>query len=302
MPGGYTHITLTQLAIEDASQHHPGLLHDDAKLALGYFKKFCIVGSLAPDYPYLDIASSASTAWADEIHKGHSMTFLRAAVPVVRSMTDDNTRHKCIAWLFGFAAHMATDGTIHPVVNLKVGVYEQNKTAHRRCEMSQDVFSQAKLNMGSIDLNQQISTNVNGTSDKTNDNCFDPNVAKLWRDCLLVAYPGHGTPDIDSWHRHMRSMFKLAESGHLFAFARHVIAGQGLVYPLAPEEEYIRNLKVPNGVMDFEQLFNKAKDNVLELWGDLALALQNQSSPLDTRKSWSLDSGIDEDNRMVYWG
>ena len=302
MSGGYTHITLTQFAIEDAIHHRADLLHEDAKLALGYFKKFCIVGALAPDYPYLDITDSASAAWADDVHKGYSMDFLRSAVPLVRNIADDNTRRKCIAWLFGFASHMATDGTIHPVVNLKVGPYEQNKTAHRRCEMSQDVHSHKRLNIGAIDFNQQISTNVNGTSDKADSDRFDPDVAKLWRDCLMRAYPNHSEPDVHSWHRAMRRMMKIAEGGnYLFPFVRHVAANQGLVYPKIPEDEYIKNLKVPNGTMDFDQLFDKAKDNVLELWAYLALSLQNKKSPLDTRKSWCLDTGIDENKNMIYW-
>lgn len=302
MSGGYTHITLAQFAIEEAMHRRPGLLHEDARLALGYFKKFCIVGSLAPDYPYLDVTDSASAAWADEVHKGRALEFLRAGVAQVRAMADDNTRRRCMAWLFGCASHVATDGTIHPVVNLKVGPYEQNKTCHRRCEMSQDVHSHARLNLGALEFNRQISANVDGASDTDNADRFDPNVAKLWRDALLAAYPGKPEPDIHGWHRAMRRMMRLAESGnHLFPFARHVAANQGLVYPVEPEEEYIRNLEVPGGCMDFDELFAKAKGNVLELWGALALSLQGQPSALDTMKSWSLDTGIDEAGRMTYW-
>lgn len=74
-----------------------------------------------------------------------------------------------------------------------------------------------------------------------------------------------------------------------------------LVYPAAPEDEYIHGLEVPGGRMDFDELFAKAKNNVLELWGALALSLQGRPSPLDDLKSWSLDTGIDEAGRMTYW-
>ena len=53
--------------------------------------------------------------------------------------------------------------------------------------------------------------------------------------------------------------------------------------------------------MDFEEIFQKAFNNIVELWGWLALSLQNQVSPLDTLKSWSLDTGIDENGCMIYW-
>ena len=193
MSGGYTHITLAQLAIEEACFKREGLLHDDAKHALGNWKKFCIVGAVAPDYPYLDIMDSNSCAWADVMHKRHAVALLRNGVAKIRDMADVNVRQKCIAWLFGFASHVATDGTIHPVVNLKVGPYEQNKTEHRRCEMSQDVYAHSRLNLGALEFNQQISTNVADTSDADNPDRMDPDVAQLWQDLLTGVYSGSGS-------------------------------------------------------------------------------------------------------------
>ena len=101
----------------------------------------------------------------------------------------------------------------------------------------------------------------------------------------------------------MHRMMKIGESGNvLFPFARHVAANQGLVYPVAAEIQYIQGLEVPSGLtMDFEEIFQKALNNVVELWGWLALSLQKQDSSLDTLTSWSLDTGIYENDRMVYW-
>ena len=307
MSGGYTHVTLTQLAIEEACFRREGLLHDDAKHALGNWKKFCIVGAVAPDYPYLDITDSDSCAWADVMHKGHAVELLRDGAVKIRDMADVDVRQKCMAWLFGFATHVATDGTIHPVVNLKVGPYEQNKTEHRRCEMSQDVYAHRRLNLGVLDFNQQISTNVADSSDADNPDRMDADVARLWQDLLTGVYSGPytqlGLPKIHAWHSAMHRMMKIGESGNvLFPFARHVAAQQGLVYPADPESQYIRGLEVPGGlVMDFEEIFQKAFNNIVELWGWLALSLQKADSPLDTLKSWSLDTGIDETGSMTYW-
>lgn len=303
MSGGYTHITVAQFAIEEARSRREGLLHDDAKRALGKWKKFCIVGAVSPDYPYLDILDSKSTAWADAMHKGHAVTLLRNGVAKIREMPDDNVRQKCMAWLFGYASHVSTDGTVHPVVNLKVGPYEDNKKEHRRCEMSQDVYVHRKLNLGALDFNRQISTNVNNASDENNPDHMDPDVAQLWQDLLVTVYSGLPPPKVHDWHRAMRTVMKIGESGNvLFPFARHVATKQGLVYPEASEPQYIQGLKVPNGsTMDFEDIFQKALINVVELWGWLALSLQKQKSPLDTLTSWDLDTGIDENNRMVYW-
>jgi len=307
MSGGYTHITLAQKAIEEVRNRREGLLHKDARQALGNWKKFCIVGAVAPDYPYLDVLDSNSSAWADAMHKGHAVALLRNGVAKIRDIADTDVRQKCMAWLFGFAAHVATDGTIHPVVNLKVGPYEENKTKHRRCEMSQDVYAHSTLNMGALEFNRQISINVDDTSDVTNRGLMDRDVAKLWQDMLTDVYssfePQLKPPKVHDWHGAMRSMMELAQSGNkLFPFARHVAAHHGLVYPIVPEVEYIRHLDVPGGLtMNFEELLQKALNNIVELWGWLALSLQNQESPLDTLASWSLDTGIDENSRMIYW-
>ena len=307
MPGGYTHVTLVQLAIEAARSHRQGLLHKDAKQAIGKWKKFCIVGAVAPDYPYLDVLERDSIAWADAMHRGHTVTLLRQGVSRIRNITDDNVRQKCLAWLFGFASHVAADGTIHPVINLKVGAYEQHKAEHRRCEMSQDVFVHSQLNLGKVEFNQQISTNVGETSDKLDQDRMDLDVAVLWQELLTGVYsafdPALGPPKVHNWHRAMRQMMKIGENGNvLFPFARHVAAGQGLVYPATSETQYIVGLKTPDGsTMDFEAIFQKALNNILELWGWLALSLQNQASPLDTLINWNLDTGFDEKNRMVYW-
>lgn len=303
MSGGYTHITLAQLAIEEVRNRREGLLHDDAKNALGYWKKFCIVGAVAPDYPYLVLLDRESNAWADAMHKGGTADVLRKGIARLREMEDEDVRQKCMAWLFGFASHVATDGTIHPVVNLKVGDYESHKTQHRVCEMSQDVYAHGRLNMGALEFNQQISVNVNDTSDVDSQSRMDPDVASLWHDVLLGVYPTLPSPRVHTWHKAMRTMMGFGESGNvLFPFARHVAANQGLVYPVKPDDQYIKGLEVPGETtLDFEEIFQKALGNIIELWGWMALSLQEKDSPLETLLSWSLDTGKDKNGKMVYW-
>lgn len=306
MSGGYTHITVAQCAIENGRKTS-GVLHNDAKIALAKWKKFCIVGAVCPDYPYLKLLSGESQEWADAMHKAHAVDFLREGVKRIRVIADKNDRQKCMAWLFGFASHVATDGTVHPVVNLKVGEYESNKAEHRTCEMSQDVYIHRQLNMGATEFNRQVSTNVQAVSDPGNSDRLDPLVAKLWQELLIATYLGSNPalqePDVHAWHRAMRDKVKIAESGNkLFPFARHLVAKEGVVYPSEPDPQYIHGLEVPGGGrMDLQDIFVKAQANVLQLWGWLSLSLQNQPSPLDTLANWSLDTGIDETGHMVYW-
>lgn len=216
MSGGYTHITLAQLAIEEVRNRREGLLHADAKHALGNWKKYCIVGSVAPDYPYLDVLDSNSCAWADAMHKGHALELLRNGVVKIRDIADENIRQKCMAWLFGFAAHIATDGTIHPVVNIKVGPYENNKTDHRRCEMSQDVYAHSRLNIGALQLNQQISANVEDTSECNDQSRMDADIVQLWHEILTGTY-NLEPPKINDWHAAMRRMMRIAEGNNFLS-------------------------------------------------------------------------------------
>ncbi len=253
-------------------------------------------------------------------------------------MEDASKRQKCIAWLFGFAAHVVTDSAIHPIVNLKVGPYEQNKTRHRRCEMSQDVFIHSRLNLG-VDINQQVSSNVDDTSEGGESYKMDKDIASLWKKILANVYgeelasasPAKETvwswiisrlmqlisgkqynvtyslpdptrnnntltllpPDPDQWHRAMRILMQTAEA--LIPFTRHLTASQGLVYPAKPDPQYVKALEIPNGGrMDFDQIFDKTVEHLIQFWGDMSLALQGKSSPLDSMPSVSLDTGINE--------
>ena len=306
MPGGYVHITLAQQAIEQAIYHRPGLLSDDVRFALGYWKKFCIVGAVSPDYPYLDLTSGDSTTWADDMHKGRSADFVRTAIDLIKAMPAGIAREKCTAWLFGFASHMAADGTIHPVVNIKVGgPYEQHKTEHRRCEMSQDVHAYGRLNLGPIDYTNQICINISDCSNTANHNQLDADVAQMWQTALMRVYTGRPAPRIHDWHYAMRTVLTMAvASGNLLSpFMRHLAANSAVVYPAVPDPQYILGLSVPTGApMDYDAIYDKALNNIVELWGWMNLSLQQKPSPLPTLANWSLDSGLDETGtKMVYW-
>lgn len=56
--------------------------------------------------------------------------------------------------------HVAADITVHPVVELKVGPYAQNQTAHRTCEMNQDAFIWQRLNLGELGYADRVQQNI----------------------------------------------------------------------------------------------------------------------------------------------
>ena len=343
MAGGYTHVTIAQIAIEEAQRQEKGL-HHEAVSALLRWKKFVIIGSIAPDYPYMDFAAPNSVAWSNIMHLRGDLDVLRQGIRLIRAMEVMDKRQKCLAWLLGFAAHVVADAAIHPVVNLKVGPYKENTIRHRRCEMSQDVYIHRRLNLG-VDMNRQISTNVNETSEGRWSSELDDDICEFWVDILAEVYgteqspaPFSGgnffswtfsrmmtmigrkgyevtythpaetsrsllPPDPDTWHRAMRTLMQTAENGDvLIPFARHLVADQGLVYPKKADPQYIMNLKVPSGGrMDFDQIIDKTVAHTVSFWNNMSLALQRMPSPLDTMPNISLDTGIDENNTMIYW-
>ena len=228
MAGGYTHITIAQLAIAEA-QRQQDWLHHEAMQSLLRWKKFVIIGSIAPDYPYMDFADSNSTEWSNVMHSRGSLDFLRSGVRLVRSMEETDKRQKCLAWLLGFAAHVVADTVVHPIVNIKVGPYEENKVRHRRCEMSQDVYIHPRLNLG-LEINRQISTNVNETSDGRWSSKLDKDIAEFWVSILEEVYGIRQPPSPFSaniFSRTFRQLMKLiGRQGDEVRYS-HPVSGAG---------------------------------------------------------------------------
>ena len=158
MPGAYAHITLVNLAKEPARLEAGPGIPGAAALALGRWFKYCELGAVSPDYPYL-VLKGAATAWADLMHYEHTGDVVKAGVEVLRGLSGFD-KEKAFAWLLGYAAHVITDTTIHPVIELKVGPYAQNKTTHRRCEMHQDAYIFGRMNLGGVGLSEHLDSGI----------------------------------------------------------------------------------------------------------------------------------------------
>lgn len=148
MPGSYAHITLVNEASEKRELQKIKGFPREAIDAAGLQAKFLELGCISPDYPYLDIMSGDSKKWADSMHYTHTCQPIYFGAEFVREFSKGVARDKCLAWLMGYAAHVVTDMCIHPVVEIKVGHYDQNKTSHRRCEMHQDAHIFRRLGTG----------------------------------------------------------------------------------------------------------------------------------------------------------
>ena len=240
MPGAYAHITLVnQLKEPRRLEKIPGFPHEVIPAVLKFFK-FCELGAVSPDYPYLAIGDEGAKRWADIMHgvvHGNSRVgeIIHAGVGCLKNMKG-NARKKGLAWLLGFTAHVATDVTIHPVVELKVGQYEGNEKPHRICEMHQDAHIFPRLNLGDIGLSEHLDTGIAACRDASDHDRLDRDIVTLWEGILRDVHPEEfavNPPNIDKWHRRFQFVIdKIAEEGgRLIPFARHLAVDSGVMYP-----------------------------------------------------------------------
>jgi hypothetical protein len=305
MPGAYAHISV----VNDAQKRADAAgLRDDTLASLGLYLKYVELGAVSPDYPYLALRPGQKK-WADAMHYTHNATLLRAGVAAVAKLPPD-VQPKATAWLLGFAAHMATDLTIHPVVELRVGPYKGNEGEHRRCEMHQDaLIFPSVMSVGDTGLSEHLATGIAACHAEGEADMIDPVVGHVWEAMLAAAYPdepGDDPPLLSAWHRGFRDILStMAGANHLFPFSRHVSAKLNLAYPEAKDIDasFIRQLRTPEGPMDYEAIYQRARGNVLAVWKGLDDALiHGRSDALDQLEDWNLDTGRSvQTDRLVFW-
>jgi hypothetical protein len=201
-----------------------------------------------------------------------------------------------------------TDVTIHPVVELKVGEYQKNKGRHRICEMHQDAYIFQQLNIGEIGLAEHLDSGIWGCCDTPGSGKLDAAIISTWQGmletCYSAAYQAH-PPVIDDWHGSFKFIVDKAEEGNaLPPFARHVAANIGLTYPAITDldHQYLQKLEPPLGTMHYDQIFDRAMENVLDAWAHVADAVfRNSNTYQMAAANWNLDTGRDPTGRYVYW-
>jgi len=307
MPGAFAHITLVNVATESRRlEAAPGMAPVAISALLDWFR-YCELGAVSPDYPYLAPPHLGQKRWADLMHYEHTGEMIRAGVAAISKLSGEDKR-KAFAWLLGYTAHVIADLTIHPVVELKVGPYAANTKRHRICEMNQDAYIFQRLDLGGVGLSEHLDSGIRkctlpGSQD------LDPAIEATWRDMLHACHPNafvDGEPNIRSWHGGFGATVDLAEEGNrLFPLARHVAVDQGLTYPAANEIDlaaYIDNLSVPGGRLSYDEIFDKAIRHVIEGWHLVATGVFKGDMRYQAAfGQWNLDTGKDQNGRVVLW-
>jgi len=307
MSGAYAHMTIAGLLSSSNALDRVQGFPTAAKISILDYTNFCELGTVSPDYPYLHVIDSKAGQWADLMHYQDLDEVIICGVESLRGLGDKD-RPRSFAWFLGLIAHFVTDMVVHPVVQLKVGPYEQNKTKHRTCEMHQDAYIFPRLNVGNVGTSDYLDSGIATCSDHSHRSKLNQSVCNVWDGVLQKCYPvqhQNNTPQIDGWHASFIKIVSVAEKGpRLFALARHVTVGTGLTYPQPNkiDMQYIANLKTPTGTMHYDDIFKHAQNSVLRMWALIAAAVYENSD--EYKKfigKWNLDSGTDANNKLVFW-
>ncbi|MCL2626912.1 MAG: zinc dependent phospholipase C family protein [Cystobacterineae bacterium] len=245
----------------------------------------------------------SSQEWANAMHYQRTGDRLKAGIEYVKGMSGEE-KYKALAWLLGFASHIVMDIAIHPIVELKVGPYNENSKAHTTCEMHQDVFIYKRLNIGTPN-DSVFLQGIAQCSEPKNENQLDATICKVWGHMLKTTdaqlYKDK-PPSFHAWHEQYRHLLAIAAPGPKkpWAFVRHQ-GFDGLMYPETPEDSYIKGLRTPQGIMSYTDIFDRAKGQVRKYWGMVASACLGREADLSQIKNWNLDTGRDEANLLTCW-
>ena len=324
MAGVFTHLSVVRSIYADPNRLSAiSELTPDIRFALQFHSNFVDLGAISPDCPYFFVADSdeEATGWANVMHYWRTGDFVREAIAQLRN--EDYTRkdtQKALAWLFGYASHLVADLTVHPVVELRVGEYATNKSEHRFCELQQDAymfFRTLGIDAAAADYlkGAGLKSCTNGPSDKKLHN----GVAKLWKHCISTIKPSpddvgyvfgrvpNKTPRPKTWFRWFCEMIdKGAENGYRIPILSYLLLKNGFSLPKdqnAIDMSYVRGLATPDGgTVDFPVIFEKAVNNTIQYWGELAAALRMDSPRPFSLANANLDSGkIYGTDTLVFW-
>jgi hypothetical protein len=309
MPGAYSHITAVNVARERLEEQE-NFPHKGLSIVFDWLK-YIELGAVGPDYPYLDIVDgSMAAAWADAMHWDRTGDRIKVGIRVLSKMPPSMAQEKALAWLLGFTAHVLMDVTLHPMVGIKVGPYEENKKAHRTCEMNQDTYIfQTRINL-KIQYASYLKDGICRCSDPADENKIDPDIFYIWNEMFKDVDMGLYTtnePRIDVWHGCFDEIVDHIAGSRLVALARHVAPKMldGNVYPLFEDidRQFIDNLEVPGGQrMNYDDIFDKGVGNVKRGWAVVASDVLHQTNLAEGfLHNWNLDTGEDENHLKTFW-
>ena len=312
MAGTFAHICLVNSACTPEGLNTIPTLIPSVRAALENYQPFCRLGAVSPDCPAL-VGQDCATGWSNIMHYVQPADFVRYAIPKLVGLSFSNADTRaCIAWLFGYTAHLVTDYTIHPIVEKRVGPYsiKKNRAPHRLCEFDQDVHIFHKLTGKEVvetdflQFSGLAECGVKGSIQKLN-----RPVAELWKYCLQ-QYPRSDTKPfvrlpsmsltLDNWFATYLNLMK-----NFATKPKSIAHFWGMTYRRYDkvDSSYIEDLATPrpSQKIHYDDLFETAQRNIIAAWTELANALDQEDRKLFKLPNGNLDTGRDENGKSIYW-
>lgn len=312
MPGAYTHISIARLLTSKKALDKMDL-PDTARKALLSYSKYCHMGAIGPDYPYLKILDNTAEVWANAMHHqyvtGTEKNIIHVAIDQIKKLTGDE-QLKCLSWFLGYVSHIVADVTCHPVTNLLVGDYDlDNETSHRESELHQDVYIFESKLRGNVRKSEHIK-NVIGSCANA-DGQVDPQIADFWNVLLAETFPeihARYPVNINEWHDAVQVFLDDIAEELSFIPSRHIrnkLTSAGIAYPLFEEIDkarFIDKLKTPKGYLSYDEVFDLAIKNVTNVWKLISDGVYDDDNSFQEKiKIWNLDSGQEVKTPKVMW-
>ena len=311
MPGPYAHITLLYELMQPRRLELLFTAESGFRAALETCFPYCVLGAVSPDYPNLICGNDNASQWAEAMHCVNACEMIVSGVKRVRG-AKGTTRYKQLAWLLGYCAHVATDVTIHPVVQAKVGVYAENQRQHRICEMNQDSYIYRRMNLGEIGESDRFAMTVVRCGNPDDITRLDKYIITLWQGMLADVHAEMcimNPPDINSWHREFNTAVAGCSSRpfRLFPLANAISTKMGLAYPtyFEADRQFIEDQALPLEspiYLHYDEIFDHAVCNVSDMWRKVEQMLMAEDPVCGSAfGDWNLDNGRDEHGRLVFW-
>ena len=315
MPATYAHLMITEKALErfvgdetiDVRLRGITLTHSH----------FVHLGSVGPDYPYLDFFQPKQKDWADHMHYRHTGDAIKTMAQKLLNLWSGGSREEeftvPFCWVLGYLSHVTGDLVIHPVVMNIVGEYQGHETEHRHCEMIQDAFIYNKVREGAEIEHNELMEIIQFCSAPGDKDKIHPVLCTFWKEVLHTHFPADyqsNLPEVDQWHDQFedwlgfagRPLFvgRILDPNHRYTYKRS--------FEITSEERrsFLDYLPLPNNrIGNYEtDLFPKATVHVADHWILLSKGVsEGDIGPfLSAVTNGDLDTGRElETDKLIYW-
>jgi Zinc dependent phospholipase C len=315
MPGAYAHLMMTEKAFERFRGNQD--INEKLRGSVLTHSHFVHLGSVGPDYPFLDIVQPKQKNWAEHMHYRHTGDVIKTMARRLLNLWPQGLEKEefiiPFCWTLGYLSHVTGDLVIHPVILNIVGSYVGHETEHRHCEMIQDAFIYHLIRQGAEIEHSGLMKILQICSKPGNEDKIHPVLLAFWRDILKTHFPNdyqNNRPDVDQWHDQFEDWIGIAGRplfvGRIFDPNHKYTYKKTIEITPTERQTFLDRLPLPDGKFGAYEgdVFPKAVEHVTDQWVFLSkgIFIGNIDQFLSGITNADLDTGRDlQTGNLVYW-